>query len=68
LKKSLNANSWLGQVSKQAADDLVAWIRETHPEAALIYSVQPGDHGFDVAHTLEKPWVMEGVEFAKKYW
>ncbi|KAH6982460.1 Alpha/Beta hydrolase protein [Ilyonectria destructans] len=65
---------WIAQgihdaiMPKPVVDDFVAYIRETHPGTPLLYSVQPGGHGFDVAHTQEKPWVVEGVEFARKYW
>jgi acetyl esterase/lipase len=56
------------QVPKPVADDLVSYIRETHPETPLVYSVQPGGHGFDVECTLEESWVVEGIGFAKRYW
>ncbi|KAM0415800.1 hypothetical protein ACHAPT_013261 [Fusarium lateritium] len=65
---------WIAQgtddtlVPKPVTDDFVSYIRDTHPGTPLIYSVQPGGHGFDVEHTQEEPWVMEGVEFARQYW
>ncbi|KAF5615206.1 alpha beta-hydrolase [Fusarium sp. NRRL 25303] len=56
------------QVPKPVADDLVSYIRETHPETPLFYSVQPGGHSFDVECTLKESWVVEGIGFAKRYW
>lgn len=53
---------------KPVVDAFVSYIRETHPATPLIYSVRPGDHGFDVGCTQEEPWVKEGIEFANKYW
>ncbi len=47
---------------------MVARIREARPEVPLLYSVQPGDHGFDLTHGLEEPYIAEGVSFVKKYW
>ncbi|KAJ4204140.1 hypothetical protein NW759_014977 [Fusarium solani] len=65
---------WIAQgtddtlVPKPVVDDFMSYIRETHPGTPLIYSVQPGGHGFDVEHMQEEPWVVEGVEFARNYW
>jgi acetyl esterase/lipase len=63
----LTFSPW-AKMAKHIVDGLVAYIRETHPGTPLHYSVQPGNHGFDVSHTLEEPWVVEGAEFARKYW
>jgi hypothetical protein len=53
---------------KYATDELVARIREKRPETQLLYSVQPGDHGFDAPHGLDEPYVAEGIELVTKYW
>ncbi|KAJ9157285.1 Alpha/beta hydrolase fold-3 [Pleurostoma richardsiae] len=65
---------WIAQgsedrfVPKAGNDEMVRRIREAHPEVPLLYTVQPGDHGFDVPFGLDEPWVAEGGEFVKKYW
>jgi len=56
------------QVPREATDELVARIRKTRPETQILYSVQPGDHGFDLKHGLDVPYIAEGIEFIKKYW
>jgi hypothetical protein len=53
---------------KYATDELVARIREKRPETELLYSVQPGDHGFDATHGLNEPYIAEGIELVTKYW
>ncbi|KAF2668488.1 alpha/beta-hydrolase [Microthyrium microscopicum] len=55
-------------VSKEASDELVKRIRNTHPNTPLLYSVQPGGHGFDNDHTLAEPWITEAMEFVQKHW
>lgn len=47
---------------------MVARIRESRPEAKVLYSVQPGEHGFDMYHGLEEPYIAEGIEMVTKYW
>ena len=47
---------------------MVEMIREAHPAVPLLYSVRPGDHGFDSDDGLEKPWLVEAIDFVKKYW
>jgi hypothetical protein len=47
---------------------MVERIRKTHPDVPVLYSVQPGPHGFDNDSTMSDPWVAEGLEFARKYW
>ena len=39
----------------------------THSPAVAI-SLRPGDHGFEVKHTVEDEWVQEGVAFVGRYW
>jgi hypothetical protein len=53
---------------KEATDQLVDRIRKTRPEVKLLYSVQPGDHGFDRNHELDEPYVAKGIELVTKYW
>jgi hypothetical protein len=53
---------------KHATDELVARIRKTRPETELLYSVQPGDHGFDMDDELDEPYIAEGIELVKTHW
>ncbi|OAA64727.1 Alpha/beta hydrolase fold-3 [Niveomyces insectorum RCEF 264] len=55
-------------VPRAATDSMVERIRKVRPETPLLYSVQPGDHGFDEAHALDEPYVAEGLAFVTKYW
>ncbi|KAK9234104.1 Alpha/Beta hydrolase protein [Lipomyces kononenkoae] len=65
---------WISQgtedhiMPKQATDEMVKKIKETRPEVPLLYSVQPGDHGFDKDHRLSDPWLAEAMAFVGKYW
>jgi hypothetical protein len=52
----------------KATDEMVARIRDARPETPLLYSVQPGDHGFDFLHGLDEPYIAEGIEFVTNYW
>ncbi len=56
------------QVPKGATDFLVEQIREAHPETPLLYTEQPGEHGFDANVPYDTPYIQEGIEFVKKYW
>jgi hypothetical protein len=47
---------------------MVAKILESHPEAQVLYSVQHGEHGFDMCHGLDEPYIAEGIEMITKYW
>lgn len=60
--------SHIFQVPKKATDEMVAKIRKAHPETDFLYSVQPGNHGFDGNHSLNEPYIAEGVDFVSKYW
>ena len=53
---------------KEATDELVGRVRDSRPDTPLLYTVQPGDHGFDLAHGLDEPFIAEGVAFVRKYW
>ncbi|KAK3352529.1 Alpha/Beta hydrolase protein [Lasiosphaeria hispida] len=56
-------------VPKVSTDEMVARIKETHPETPVHYTVVPGgDHGFDNANGLDDEWVKKGVEFVRQYW
>ena len=46
----------------------MARIGKAIPEAPILYSVQPGDHGFDLTHSLTEPYIAEGIAFVRKYW
>ena len=43
-------------------------LRRVLPDVPVLLSLQPGDHGFEVMHTVEDEWVQEGFEFVRKYW
>lgn len=43
-------------------------LNEILPHVPVLLSLQPGDHGFEVMHTVEDGWVQEGLAFVKKYW
>lgn len=47
---------------------MIEMIKELQPAAPFLYSVQPGDHGFDNDHGLEEPWVAEAMKFVTSYW
>ncbi|PLB55539.1 putative polyketide synthase [Aspergillus steynii IBT 23096] len=38
------------------------------PNVPVLLSLQKGDHGFEVMHTVEDEWVKEGLEFMERYW
>lgn len=52
----------------QVAKDSVALLRKLHPTVPVLFSVQPGPHGFDLERGTDDPWVKEGLEFTKQYW
>jgi hypothetical protein len=60
--------SVLSQVAKPSTDLLVEQIREAQPTTPLLYTVQPGNHGFDIDLSYDTPAIQEGVDFVKKYW
>ena len=43
-------------------------VKRVLPDVPVLLSLQPGDHGFEVRHTLEDEWVRNGFEFVGKYW
>lgn len=43
-------------------------LKETLPNVPVLLSLQPGDHGFEVKHSLEDEWVQDGLEFIRKHW
>jgi len=47
---------------------MVTQIRKQLPDVPLLYSVQPGEHGFDTDQGLEEPWLSEALTFVRKYW
>ncbi|KAK9425399.1 putative Alpha/beta hydrolase fold-3 domain-containing protein [Seiridium unicorne] len=55
-------------VACAASNELIDRLRKSHPETPLLYSVQPGDHGFDSPHGLATPYIAEGIEFVRRYW
>lgn len=56
------------QVAKEATDELVAKIQETHPDTKLKYTVEEGEHGLGVDLGITESWVADGVAFARQYW
>ncbi|KAK6068254.1 hypothetical protein SCUP515_09749 [Seiridium cupressi] len=61
-------SSYPSQVACAASNELIDRLRKSHPETPLLYSVQPGDHGFDSPHGLATPYIAEGIEFVRRYW
>lgn len=63
---------WLGandtQVPIAASDNFVQKLGTTHPQTPLLYTVQPGEHGFDGKVTMDEEWVKEGCAWLKQYW
>ncbi|KAJ8104426.1 Alpha/Beta hydrolase protein [Lipomyces tetrasporus] len=65
---------WIAQgtedhiMPKEATDEMVKKIKETRPEVPLLYSVQLGDHGFDMGHKLSEAWLAEAMAYVGKYW
>ncbi|KAM0817627.1 putative Alpha/beta-hydrolase [Seiridium cardinale] len=55
-------------VACAASNELIDRLRKSHPETPLLYSVQPGDHGFDSPYGLATPYIAEGIEFVRRYW
>ncbi|EAW13532.1 putative polyketide synthase [Aspergillus clavatus NRRL 1] len=43
-------------------------MQQVCPQVPVLLSLQPGDHGFEVMHTVEDEWVQEGLDFMKQYW
>jgi len=43
-------------------------LEEFLPSVPVLVTVHPGDHGFEVMHTVDDEWVQEGIEFVRKYW
>ena len=43
-------------------------LKEALPKVPFLLSLQAGDHGFEVMHSVEDEWIQEGFEFVGKYW
>lgn len=43
-------------------------LKEVLPDVPVLLTLQPGDHGFEVNHSVDDAWVRQGLEFVKKYW
>ncbi len=56
------------QVPKTAVDEMVDRIKEALPETPLHYTLEPGEHVFDMMSELDTPWVKDGLAFLNKYW
>ncbi|KAI5201084.1 hypothetical protein AUEXF2481DRAFT_38949 [Aureobasidium subglaciale EXF-2481] len=52
----------------EASNNFVNKLRNTHPETPLRYTIQPGEHGFDNAMSLDETWVKEGCVWLQQYW
>lgn len=59
---------WNAQVPPICSTGFVDKVRRILPEVPVLLSLRPGDHGFEVMHTVEDERVQEGFEFVKKYW
>lgn len=52
----------------EASNTFVDKLKQTHPITPLRYTIQPGEHGFDGAVTMDEDWVKEGCAWLEKYW
>ncbi|TIA30215.1 alpha/beta-hydrolase [Aureobasidium pullulans] len=52
----------------EASNNFVDKLKQTHPATPLRYTIQPGEHGFDGAVTMDEDWVKEGCAWLEKYW
>lgn len=52
----------------EASNNFVDKLKQTHPITPLKYTIQPGEHGFDDAVTMDEDWVKEGCAWLEKYW
>lgn len=43
-------------------------FRERRSKAKILFTMQPGDHGFDGDATLRTPWLAEGLKFIGEAW
>ncbi|KAI4718596.1 alpha/beta-hydrolase [Aureobasidium sp. EXF-10727] len=52
----------------EASNNFVDKLKQTHPDTPLRYTIQPGEHGFDGAVTMDADWVKEGCAWLEQYW
>ena len=62
------ADKMITQVLIEASDNFVDKFEQTHPETPLRYTIQPGEHGFDGAATMDADWVKEGCTWLEQHW
>jgi hypothetical protein len=43
-------------------------LKRSLPDVPVLLTMQPGDHAFEVKHSIDDEWVQEGFEFIEKYW
>lgn len=43
-------------------------LKQVLPDVPVLLTLQPGDHSFEVLHTVDDEWVQKGFEFVGKYW
>lgn len=43
-------------------------LNQSLPDVPVLLTLQPGDHAFEVKHSVDDEWVQKGFEFVGKYW
>lgn len=66
--QNLSTNKCAFQVPLEVSGNFVQKMKETKPDIPLLYSIQPGEHGFDAKVEFDERWVKEGCAFIDKYW
>ncbi|KAH8802446.1 putative polyketide synthase [Xylogone sp. PMI_703] len=46
----------------------VEGLKQSLPDVPLLLTFQPGDHAFEVKHSVDDEWVQKGFQFVGKYW
>ncbi|PLB45035.1 putative polyketide synthase [Aspergillus steynii IBT 23096] len=55
-------------VPQMCATGFVDRLKVILPDVPVMLSLEKGDHGFEVMHTVEDEWVKEGIEFMTRFW
>lgn len=43
-------------------------VRRCYPATPVLYSLEPGEHVFDMEAGVDEGWVQEGLRFAARFW
>ncbi|GAB7346871.1 hypothetical protein MBLNU459_g1952t1 [Dothideomycetes sp. NU459] len=55
-------------VPLDVSGNFVKRMEALKPRVPLLFTVRPGDHGFDCDMTADEAWVKEGYAFIDKFW